>query len=71
MLRPMKGPRAAIRTCPLCGIAMQGTKSKESLPHFDTFKCQTCGTTIREIKTNNGASTRISPSGGHRKPGQI
>jgi hypothetical protein len=70
-LRPMKGPRATIRTCPLCGIAMQGSKSKESLPTFDTFKCQICDTTIREIKTNKGVSSGISPSGGHRKPGQI
>jgi hypothetical protein len=38
----------AIRHCPLCGIAMQASKSREVLEHFDTFRCLTCHTTILE-----------------------
>jgi hypothetical protein len=37
-----------IRHCPLCGVAMQASKSRENLAEFDTFYCQTCQTTISE-----------------------
>jgi hypothetical protein len=37
-----------IRDCPLCGVAMQASKSREDLAEFDTFRCQSCGTTISE-----------------------
>jgi len=37
-----------IRHCPLCGVAMQASKSRENLAEFDTFHCQTCQTTISE-----------------------
>lgn len=40
--------RPLIRHCPLCGIAMQASKSNHQLAHFDTFECQTCKTTIME-----------------------
>jgi len=38
----------SIRPCPLCGVAMQASKSQESSAEFDTFRCQTCQTTIVE-----------------------
>jgi len=41
------GPRPQIRHCPLCGVAMQASKSDDALRHFDTFHCLTCQTTIR------------------------
>jgi hypothetical protein len=41
-------PRPLIRHCPVCGIAMQASKSLEHLADFDTFQCLTCHTTIRE-----------------------
>jgi len=37
-----------MRHCPVCGIAMLAGKSKDQLPHYDTFKCLTCDTTIVE-----------------------
>jgi hypothetical protein len=44
-------PRPPVRHCPLCGIAMQAKKSREDLPHFDTFDCLACRTTIVEAPT--------------------
>jgi hypothetical protein len=38
----------AIRHCPLCGVAMQASKSREDLTKFDTFQCLTCHTTVVE-----------------------
>jgi transposase-like protein len=35
-----------IRPCPICGIAMQGRKSKEGVRSFDRFECLSCGATI-------------------------
>lgn len=46
----------AIRHCPLCGVAMQGSKSLENLGDFDTFQCLTCGTSIREEKSRSDES---------------
>jgi rubredoxin len=43
-------PRPSIRHCPVCGIAMQASKSREDLAHFDTFECLSCRTLIRESK---------------------
>jgi predicted RNA-binding Zn-ribbon protein involved in translation (DUF1610 family) len=40
--------RPPIRPCPLCGIAMQASKSRETEAGYDTFRCLTCGTTIVE-----------------------
>jgi hypothetical protein len=39
-------PRRRVQHCPLCGLAMLGSRSKEDIPHFDTFACLTCGTTM-------------------------
>jgi hypothetical protein len=39
-----------IRHCPLCGIAMQASKSRDDLTHFDTFKCLSCDTAIVETQ---------------------
>jgi hypothetical protein len=41
-------PRPPLRHCPLCGVAMQASKSKNDLQAFDVFQCLTCHTTIRE-----------------------
>jgi hypothetical protein len=38
------------RHCPICGIAMLGSKSREDLAKFDTYRCLTCETTIRESR---------------------
>jgi hypothetical protein len=41
---------------------MQASKSREDLPHFDTFRCLNCGTLIHD-------STPRPPAGGDaRKP---
>jgi hypothetical protein len=37
-----------IRPCPVCSIAMQASKSRDDLQHFDVFECQHCDTTIIE-----------------------
>lgn len=52
--------RPPIRHCPICGIAMQASKSQEDLTHFDKFECLSCHTVIRQSKPR-------SPSG-ERKP---
>jgi predicted nucleic acid-binding Zn ribbon protein len=45
----MHAPRQpTIRPCPLCGVAMQASKSREDLAKFDVFRCDTCRTTITE-----------------------
>jgi hypothetical protein len=41
-------PVSPIRHCPVCGIAMQASKSREDLAKVDTYRCLTCDTTIRE-----------------------
>lgn len=42
--------RPPLRHCPLCGVAMQASKSRENVAEFDTFQCLTCQTTITESK---------------------
>jgi len=32
-----------IKTCPVCGITMIASKSRDDLAHFDTFTCLSCG----------------------------
>jgi len=39
-------PRPLVRHCPLCGIAMLGSKSDETNAQFDTFSCLNCQTVI-------------------------
>jgi hypothetical protein len=48
--------RPRIRHCPICGIAMQASKSQENLAHFDTFECLSCHTVIRETKPGTQSS---------------
>ncbi len=50
--------RPAIRHCPVCGIAMQASKSREGLANFDTFECLTCQTVIREGKPRPPAGAK-------------
>ena len=38
--------RLPVRHCPLCGVAMQGSKSAEHLPKLDRFECLSCGTLV-------------------------
>jgi hypothetical protein len=40
-----------VRHCPVCGITMQASKSREELVHFDTFNCLSCETSIVEAQT--------------------
>ncbi len=42
--------RPPIRHCPVCGIAMQASKSQESLTYFDKFECLSCHAVISESK---------------------
>ena len=46
--------RPSLRHCPVCGIAMQATKSRENLSDFDTFNCLSCDTMIVEAKPELG-----------------
>jgi hypothetical protein len=41
-------PRPRVRHCPVCGIAMQASKSREDLADFDNFECLSCQTVIRK-----------------------
>jgi rubredoxin len=50
--------RPSLRHCPVCGVAMQASKSQENLTHFDKFECLNCNTVISETK----------PQPGERKP---
>jgi hypothetical protein len=43
-------PPPPIRHCPACGIAMQASRSREDLAHFDLFECLSCHTAISEAK---------------------
>ena len=43
--------RRFVRPCPLCGVAMQASKSRDDLADVDTFQCLTCLTTINERKS--------------------
>ncbi len=43
--------RPRIRNCPVCGVAMQASKSHEHAADFDRFECLTCHTTIVERAT--------------------
>lgn len=47
-----------IRHCPLCGIAMLGSKSRDDLTDDDTFQCQSCHTTIVEAAAGGGTARR-------------
>lgn len=46
-------PRPPIRPCPVCGIAMLASKSRENLARFDKFECLTCQTVISETQTRS------------------
>lgn len=35
-----------IRHCPICGVAMQGSRTRETAREFDRFDCLTCHTVI-------------------------
>ncbi len=39
-------PRPPLRHCPVCGVAMQATKTRDHLDYFDRFNCLNCHTTI-------------------------
>ena len=39
-------PRPRIQHCPLCGVAMLGSKSSKDSQQFDTFACLRCETTV-------------------------
>lgn len=38
--------RPPLRHCPVCGVAMQATKTRDDLKYFDRFECLVCQTTI-------------------------
>jgi hypothetical protein len=43
---------------------MQARKSAAHVPHFDTFECLTCQTTIVEQPANEGAFSVVHAAGG-------
>ena len=53
--------RPPIRHCPICGIAMQASKSQENLANFDKFECLSCHTVII-------TEAKSKPSAGKREP---
>jgi hypothetical protein len=64
-------PRPRIRPCPVCGIAMQASKSREDLPDFDIFECLSCQTVIRESKPqppDGNLKARQAPPAGGKLP---
>jgi hypothetical protein len=46
----MTSRRRLVRACPLCGVAMQASKSRDDVVDVDTFQCLTCETTVSERK---------------------
>jgi hypothetical protein len=38
--------RPPVRHCPVCGVAMLASKSRDNLAEFDTFRCLNCDTII-------------------------
>jgi hypothetical protein len=57
--------RPRIRHCPICGIAMQASKSRKDLADFDIFECLNCGTAINEstsqLPGTSDPNTRKTP----------
>ena len=49
-----QSPSPPIRPCPVCGVAMQASKSRKELADFDTYQCLSCQTVIRELKPQEG-----------------
>jgi len=47
-------PRPPLQHCPLCGVAMLGSKSDEGSLHFDTFRCLKCETVMTFIPPRKG-----------------
>jgi len=47
--------RPRIRHCPVCGIAMHASKSREELADYDTFQCLSCQALIRESKPRSAS----------------
>jgi hypothetical protein len=39
-------PRPRIQHCPLCGVAMLGSKASKDSQQLDTFACLRCETTV-------------------------
>jgi hypothetical protein len=40
--------RPPLRNCPVCGVAMQASRSSGPSARFDTFECLTCNAKIVE-----------------------
>ena len=53
--------RPPIRHCPVCGIAMQASKSRENLAHFDKFECLSCHTVITTESKPRPAAGETEP----------
>jgi hypothetical protein len=49
----MPRPRSPIRHCPICGIAMLASKSRDDLANFDRFECLTCHTVVSEAQSRS------------------
>jgi len=59
--------RSELRHCPVCGVAMQASKSRPDLLHFDTFECGSCRTVVRESKSGTVRGAKPATPGDERK----
>ena len=50
--------RPTLRTCPLCRVAMLGSKSREDLAGDDTFTCLRCDTVLTYAADKPGTSAQ-------------
>jgi hypothetical protein len=46
-----------MRQCPVCGVAMQASKSREEMVGFDMFRCLNCDTTIIGAPPPDGSNS--------------
>lgn len=53
-----RSPSLPIRHCPLCGVAMQASKSDAGLGYYDRFECLACNTTIELPRRGREARPR-------------
>jgi hypothetical protein len=49
---PNSPARPPLKNCPVCGVTMQASKSREEQAHYDVFSCLRCGTVIAQTPPN-------------------
>jgi transposase-like protein len=51
-------PSPKPRHCPICGVAMQASKSQDNHAEFERFECLSCHTVIREKSSEKGGEDK-------------